>query len=91
MNKETCKKFVTLTREQIKQRMMFDKKEDIKMFESVCKEILNEKCNWEYDNEEEYWATGCGNAYVFLNESSPLEEDYVFCLYCGKPIEDISK
>jgi len=82
-------KIETLTREQIKSKMLFDTKENIKMFESICKEILNEMCKWEYDNQEEYWHTDCGNAYVFLNGYSPLEEDYVFCLYCGKQIEEI--
>ncbi len=79
-------KFVTMTREEIKSKMMFDTKENIKMFKSVCEEILNEACSWKYNRDEEYWETGCGTSYVFYG--SPTENAYLFCQFCGKTIEE---
>ena len=39
-------------------------------------------CQWVWEDPE-YWATGCGEAHVFIADS-PIENGYKFCPYCGK-------
>ena len=46
-----------------------------------------EKCEWTPD-EDGIWETECDNL-VVINEGTPLENDWVFCPYCGKVIQEI--
>lgn len=85
----------TLTREHIKAKMFFDKKEDIKMFKSVCEELLKETCKWDLsfaidcsaktqkDATICVWRTDCGVSQYFKKH-----EKFKYCPYCGKPIEE---
>ena len=43
-------------------------------------------CAWVLDDEDNNtWATTCGNMYVFM-EGGPVENDMRYCPYCGKRI-----
>ena len=46
---------------------------------------LKEPCEWGYDDSGEYWKTGCEELFTFLADG-PLENNFEFCPYCGKPI-----
>ncbi len=43
-------------------------------------------CKWTPDNDGN-WETECGNYHTFF-EGSPLENEYVFCPYCGNLLEE---
>ena len=50
-------------------------------------EMVNSgKCRWV--EEEECWATQCGNAFVII-DGTPSDNEMVYCPYCGKEILDI--
>lgn len=53
--------------------------------------IMNQedKCNWEIDDDGIY-ETGCANAF-FCDSGTIVENDFVFCPYCGKPIKEIEE
>jgi nitrite reductase/ring-hydroxylating ferredoxin subunit len=42
-------------------------------------------CYWSYDDIEDRWDTRCSHAFCFI-EGNPVNNDFVFCPYCGKPI-----
>ena len=49
-----------------------------------------EVCKWtEEDPEWGRWNSGCGQTFCFDMSSSPDENDFAFCPYCGKPLEVI--
>lgn len=50
-------------------------------------EILGPPCTWTYDDHEyaPKWDTECGQAHAFT-EGGPVENDHLFCPYCGLPI-----
>ena len=55
-------------------------------FEAGKKESQYGRCHWKYDDFEDKWDTGCGNAFVFI--AGGLEENEMkFCPYCGYEIE----
>ncbi len=39
-------------------------------------------CEWKWDDVDDYWETGCGNAYCII-EGTPTENKMKFCPYCG--------
>ena len=42
-------------------------------------------CTWEYQPDEDAWATECGELFIIL-EGTPAENKMRFCCYCGRPI-----
>lgn len=47
-----------------------------------------EKCVWSQDDwDSDVWGTGCGN-YFSIIEGTPTENDFRFCCYCGKPVDE---
>jgi hypothetical protein len=47
-----------------------------------------EFCTWtQNDPEWGRWNSGCGHTCDFAAYSSPQENDFVYCPYCGKLIE----
>jgi hypothetical protein len=45
-------------------------------------------CGWHQDDEgDTSWATSCGKYFV-LNEGTPLENEMVFCPYCGQVLQE---
>ncbi|MCP4540605.1 MAG: hypothetical protein GY832_26000 [Chloroflexi bacterium] len=46
------------------------------------------KCIWKYNSIDDYWQTGCDNAFS-LDDGTPSENGMGFCLYCGKPLLQI--
>lgn len=48
----------------------------------------NPSCLWAQDDEDsDTWETACNKAFT-LNEGSPNENDFRFCVFCGKPVEE---
>lgn len=47
----------------------------------------SKKCTWKYDDSEGSWETTCGEAWCFLEESTPKENGMKFCPFCGKRIK----
>lgn len=53
-----------------------------------------ETCKWELQNEDEafdgdrYYETACGQAFSFF-EGSKIDNEYKYCPFCGKEIEEI--
>lgn len=48
------------------------------------------KCVWsEFPEIDDCgnWDTGCGNAFI-LSEGTPSENEFKFCPYCGREIEE---
>lgn len=41
-------------------------------------------CNWKQD-EDGVWETECGESFE-LNEGSPHDNGFRFCMYCGMPL-----
>ena len=51
-------------------------------------EQAKKECVWGYDNIDEYWATGCGNEFCFI-DGGPEENGMIYCGYCrGRIIID---
>ena len=47
-----------------------------------------ETCVWKEDGTEyEGWDTSCGNKF-FIVDGCPSDNDFKFCCYCGKPLEE---
>lgn len=45
------------------------------------------KCIWSQDGEDsDTWSTTCGH-YFTLNEGTPKENNFKFCVFCGKKIK----
>jgi len=52
------------------------------------KYLLKEKddaCVWTYDDDSNLWRTSCGEE-VHLTDGTPKENNFKFCVYCGKPL-----
>jgi len=47
---------------------------------------LSKACSWEYQAYDDYWVTGCDNAFV-PNDGTPKDNGMIFCPYCGQRIE----
>jgi hypothetical protein len=47
-------------------------------------------CEWEFDNEEGFYDTGCGEGFNFECEGI-LENNFSFCPYCGRRIKEIKE
>lgn len=45
-----------------------------------------ETCEWTGDVEGGEWSSECGKHFIF-NDGDPLENNFLFCPYCGKRIE----
>lgn len=46
------------------------------------------ECIWKYsDNEDDYYETGCGEAWQFMG-GNVFENGVRFCPYCGKKIKE---
>ena len=46
-----------------------------------------DKCIWEQDDyESDCWSTTC-KQYFSLNEGTPKENGFIFCVFCGKKVE----
>lgn len=50
---------------------------------------MGDKCVWSVD-EDGNWNTSCDNIAVLI-EGTPLDNDWVFCPYCGKIIQEVSQ
>lgn len=50
-------------------------------------------CKWQYGEEWDegnVWETECRiNAHYFSGDGTPTENEYKYCPYCGKLIEEI--
>jgi len=54
---------------------------------SECDELLTsaqEICTW-VEDENGDWHTDCTNMFA-ITEGSPMDNDFKYCLYCGRPI-----
>ena len=49
------------------------------------KQRLAEKCEWEYDEECDFYNTSCGSEYA-LTDGTLKENQHIHCPYCGKEI-----
>ncbi len=49
---------------------------------------LKRICTWSPDDDEN-WETQCGNYHTFF-DGSPLENEYLFCPYCGARLVEIN-
>jgi hypothetical protein len=76
-------KFVRLTREELKSKMMFDTKDNIKMFKSICEEILKETCKWTPIRHIIH--KECRPFFIHASQRPKFEMN---CPYCGKLIEE---
>ncbi len=46
----------------------------------------NKFCYWSRaDEDTDMWETSCEQAFC-LDEGTPKENDFKFCVYCGKPL-----
>lgn len=46
------------------------------------------RCTWFQDGEAaDLWSTGCGH-YFEINEGTPSDNDFAFCCFCGKPLDE---
>lgn len=47
-------------------------------------ELVPPPCTWNEHMgfDEDYWQTGCDNAFTFITEG-PVENHFKFCPYCG--------
>jgi len=43
-------------------------------------------CIWRYDEIHDMWESSCGEAHTFPSGSTPAENSYIFCPYCGRAI-----
>lgn len=50
------------------------------------KPTMNETCVW-FMNEDIIWLTGCRNHFDFIDASGPEANGFVFCPFCGYPIQ----
>lgn len=46
----------------------------------------SEKCKWEIYGAD--YRSGCGYVHIFLGGSTPKENEFRYCPYCGKEIEN---
>lgn len=46
-------------------------------------------CVWTEESDGEFWQSGCGETWVFLEGGSPSEHRAHFCHACGKPIQAV--
>lgn len=60
----------------------FDGHDMIEFAEYYHKQKLEEKCEWKYDEDYDYYNTSCGTEYTLLGGT--LEDHY--CPFCGKKI-----
>jgi len=54
---------------------------------------MNDKCKWvinESPDETIYYETSCNNAFTFI-EDGIEDNNYKFCPYCGKEIEEVKE
>jgi len=48
------------------------------------------KCKWTLDDYHGRWVSGCsGDDGFCFNEGGPADNRFVYCPFCGKPIEEI--
>lgn len=45
-----------------------------------------ELCQWLYDDSDDFYETGCGEAFTFIDGGLELNR-FLFCPYCGKQIK----
>lgn len=43
-------------------------------------------CRWTLDAQDGYWATGCNNAFTFI-DGGPADNAFRFCPYCGRAVQ----
>lgn len=43
-------------------------------------------CIWSKLNWDNEWTTECGQSFIILDDLTPEENDFKFCVYCGKPL-----
>lgn len=52
------------------------------------------KCKWtestDYDGDQ-IWDTECGECFVLIEASKPSDNNFNYCTYCGKEIEEVMK
>jgi hypothetical protein len=49
--------------------------------------MISEICIWKWDVPQNIYYTECNSTFEFL-EFGLKENDFVFCPFCGKPIEE---
>ena len=47
-------------------------------------------CTWEYDDDDDYWGTSCGDAFC-ITDGTPAENKMHYCPYCGKKLVEKEK
>lgn len=46
-----------------------------------------DKCKWTQD-EDGIYDTDCNNRFEFIGGSTPKENSFEYCPYCGKPLKE---
>ena len=44
-------------------------------------------CDWTWCDDDDGWSTSCDAGFIF-NDGGPVDNDFKFCPYCGKPIKE---
>jgi hypothetical protein len=46
-------------------------------------------CEWKLDEPDwNAWSTQCGNMFI-ITDGTPLENEMVFCCYCGEGLREV--
>ena len=46
-------------------------------------------CKWREDSSGDMWNTGCGQAFVFIDDG-PKENGFKYCCYCGNVLRSVT-
>ena len=48
-------------------------------------------CNWFGDDSYDTWETECGQVFQLSNDSTLDENNFAYCPYCGKRINEVNE
>jgi len=57
----------------------------VEVAKAYHKQKLEEKCEWKYDEDYEYYNTSCGVEYA-LTDGTLEDNEHYHCPFCGKKI-----
>ena len=59
----------------------------LNLFREAGWKLPEEECVWTIEDEDQgLWETTCKNVF-FLSDGVPLENDMIYCCYCGRKIK----